>query len=368
MIRSGRLPSVTDIFSQPDIGKKILAELKKWQSPVTIMEVCGTHTVALFKTGIRASLPPSISLVSGPGCPVCVTPGFVIDSAIALARRKNTILFCFGDMLRVPASTGSLESLHGTEDASVKIMYSPMEALVYAQQHPDLTVVLFGVGFETTIPLFASVIARADSLRIRNLRILCAFKLVPPALVALLSDADCRVNGFLLPGHVSAIIGERAYSFVADSYHVPAVITGFESIDMLRGISELLVLIQKRTAIVQNEYTRIVTADGNIKAQELMRRIFKPVDSLWRGLGVIPQSGLTLADSFDRFNAEQLLDTVPQAVDEPKGCLCGEVIKGKKIPKDCGLYKRVCTPEQPVGPCMVSSEGTCAAYYKYAGE
>jgi len=352
-------------FADPKIAKKILENIGTFKGRATLMEVCGTHTVALFRTGIRDGLPETVSLISGPGCPVCVTPSETVEKAIRLACRKNAILFCFGDMMRVPGQNRTLESAR-SQGASVRMMYSPMEALEFAGKEPKTDVVLFGIGFETTIPLFASVLMRARREKIHNLHLLCAFKLIPPALHALLSAGDSGVDGFILPGHVSAIIGVRAYEFVARKYMVPAVITGFEPVDLLEGISRLLQLVAAGTPEVRNEYGRFVSQEGNRKAQETMHAVFAACEAAWRGLGTIPVSGLALKGDFTRFDAEALIDFEVPRIPEPAGCLCGEVIRGRKRPVECTLYGEVCTPSKPVGPCMVSSEGTCAAFYKYA--
>jgi len=329
------------------------------------MEVCGTHTVALFRTGIRDGLPKNINMVSGPGCPVCVTPIETMEKAIGLACRKNTCLFCFGDMLKVPGSKESLESARANRNAQVHMMYSPLEALEYAEKNRDKDVVLFGVGFETTIPLFASVLMRANKLNNNNLYMLSEFKVIPPALEALLSTEDSGIDGFMLPGHVSAMIGADAYRFMSDRYGMPGVITGFEPVDMLQGISALLQMISNGKGEIRNEYTRVVSPQGNKTALGIIKTVFGGCDSVWRGLGTIPGSGLRLKNEFERFDAERLIDFEIGSVSEPKGCKCGEVIKGKCKPTDCGLYGTRCNPSEPVGPCMVSSEGTCAAYFKY---
>jgi len=352
-------------FADPAIGKRILEEIRRFGGRATIMEVCGTHTVAIFRAGIRDGLPETVNLVSGPGCPVCVTPVETVEKAVRLSFRKNTTLFCFGDMMRVPAANGTIESAI-SRGASVRMMYSPMEALEHARENPQVDTILFGIGFETTIPLFASVLMRAQEEDIRNLYLLCAFKLIPPALHALLSSEDAEIDGFMLPGHVSTIIGEDAYRFLETRYRVPAVITGFEPVDILKGIAMLIQLIEKGIPEVRNEYSRFVSKQGNPKAQETIHAVFTECDASWRGLGTIPASGLALKNGFSRFDAEALVDFDIPAIPERPGCLCGEVIKGKKKPIDCKLYGTVCTPSRPIGPCMVSSEGTCAAFYKYA--
>jgi hydrogenase expression/formation protein HypD len=329
------------------------------------MEVCGTHTAALFTTGIRRALPDGIRCISGPGCPVCVTTAEEVEKAIMLAGRKNTVLFSFGDMVRVPAASGSLESARAQGRASLRVMYSPREALEYARKEPDADVVLLGVGFETTAPAFAAVLTEAGDEKIGNLYLLPAFKLLPPALDALLAGGDAGIDGFILPGHVSVIIGVDAYRFLPERYGLPGVVTGFEAVDILEGILMLLEMIERGEPAVRNQYTRFVSPEGNPKARALVDAVFAPCSARWRGLGEIAESGLRLKSAYGRFNAEALIDAeVPQAP-EPEGCLCGEVIRGKRIPPDCALYKTRCNPSSPIGPCMVSGEGTCAAYFKY---
>ncbi|MCL5674623.1 MAG: hydrogenase formation protein HypD [Candidatus Omnitrophica bacterium] len=364
---SDRLQKILDNFNDTSISKKLLEKINLFKKNVSIMEVCGTHTVAIFRSGIRYGLPKNINLVSGPGCPVCVTPTVEIEKAIGLACKKNVTLFCFGDMVKVPGINETLETAKAKMGANVKIMYSPMEALDYAESNKKEVVVLLGVGFETTIPLFCSVITRAKNNKVKNLFLLSAFKLVPPALDALCSSKELKIDGFILPGHVSAIIGEEAYVPFMEKYRIPAVITGFEPVDILEGIYLLAGMISSGERLLKNQYKRVVSFEGNQKAQALINSVFRPCDSEWRGLGTIKNSGLSLSDDFKAFDAEALIDFDVPDVKDPKGCLCGDIIKGVRKPIECKLYKKVCTPESPVGPCMVSSEGTCAAYYKYGG-
>lgn len=331
------------------------------------MEVCGTHTVALLRSGIRAGLPENVRLVSGPGCPVCVTTSAMIEKAVGLACRKNTVLGCFGDMMRVPGAGGSLESARAERGADVRLMYSPLDALEWARNEPREDIVLFGVGFETTIPLFASVMKRARAEGLENVYLLCAFKLIPPAIEALLECGELAVDGFLLPGHVSSIIGVGAYGFIAEKHHVPGVIAGFEAADMLDGILLLLEMVEKGEPRIVNGYARSVPEEGNPRAREIVRSVFEECDSDWRGLGRIGRSALKLRGGYACFDAEPLIDFKIAEAPEPEGCACGDVVKGLKEPSDCGLFGTRCTPSHPVGPCMVSSEGSCAAYYKYGG-
>ena len=359
--------SLLDNFKNPQIARGLLEKINSCTTAATLMEVCGTHTVALFAAGIRQGLSERIHLASGPGCPVCVTPVESIEKAIGLACRSNTVLFCFGDMVKVPGASGSLESARANRKARVKVMYSPLEALEFARHEPRTDVVLFGVGFETTIPLFASLVQRAVAHRVKNLYLLTAFRLIPPALEALVSSGDVRIDGFLLPGHVSSIIGADVYRFMAERYYVPGVIAGFEAVDLCEGILLLLDMIRRREPAIKNQYTRFVSPLGNRRAQDLIASVFTTCDSHWRGLGEIRNSGVRLAGDFSRFDAEALIDFEIGTASEPDGCRCGEVITGKRTPTGCALFGAACTPAHPVGPCMVSREGTCAAYYHYGG-
>ena len=330
---------------------------------VKIMEVCGTHTVSLRRAGIHSLLPENIRLISGPGCPVCVTPTGYIDNALVLLEEKDVIVATFGDMLKVPGSKGTtLSSYLGT--GKVRMIYSPTELITIASE-TDKQVVFLGIGFETTIPGIAVTFLKAGQRGIPNLLLYSAFKTVPAALTALLNDADRYFDGFLLPGHVSVIIGSDAYAFLQQPGSVPGVIAGFEPLDMLRGIRTLLQCIAEEHILVKNEYPRAVRADGNRKARAVMEELLMVSDEKWRSLGVIPGSGLSLKPEFSSLDAGKVFFLrEPEDRDNP-GCLCGKVILGKVTPPECTLFREVCTPDHPVGPCMVSSEGTCAAYLRY---
>jgi len=330
---------------------------------VNVMEVCGTHTMAIARYGIRDVLPENVRLLSGPGCPVCVTePGYV-DAAVELARRGYGVA-TFGDMLNVPGSETTLARCRA-EGAAVEVCYSPAAALELAQRERDREIVFLAVGFETTIPVFAAVLERARSGAVGNLSLLPAFKCIPPALRALRADPEIRIDGFLCPPHVSAIIGSRAYEPFAGPGGVPCVIAGFEPLDILFGLVGILEQLVAGEARVVNQYTRVVRPEGNQKAQDLIARYFEPVDAAWRGLGVVPASGLRLrAEVADRDAARRAGIEVRAGREDPR-CRCGDVIKAKCRPRDCALFGTACTPDQPVGPCMVSSEGTCAAAFKY---
>lgn len=360
---SERSANPLDRFRDAGRARVLLEKLRSRRVRATVMEVCGTHTVAMFRSGIRTALPEGLRCISGPGCPVCVTPPEVVETAITLARRRRTILFTFGDMARVPGAGGSLENARA-EGAGFKIMYGPAEALDYAREHTDTDIVLLGIGFETTIPLFASILIRARDERLENLYLLAAFRLIPPALDAILSG-ECAVDGFLLPGHVSVIIGEEAYAFLPEKYRVSGVVTGFEPVDILEGLLLLLDMIESGKPAIMNAYGRFVRREGNRRARDLAASVFTRCDARWRGFGEIPSSGLKLRDEFARFDAYRLLDRKISPIPEPEGCLCGEVIRGRRIPPECALFRSRCTPSTPIGPCMVSSEGVCAAHFKY---
>ncbi len=332
--------------------------------PVNLMEVCGTHTVAIFRHGIRDIIPKGLNLLSGPGCPVCVTPIKDVDTAIAISRLDRVILSTFGDMMSVPGSKQSL-SIAQAEGANIKVIYSPIDALKLASENKDINVVFFATGFETTSPSIAGTLLEAERLEVDNFYIYSAHKLVPPALKALLDSDDLKVDGFILPGHVSTIIGTRPYRFIADDYRIPSVVTGFEAEDILQGIIMLIEQIASGRAEVEIQYKRVVREEGNQKAVSLINEYFEVCDANWRGIGTIPHSGLKLRDKVNRWDVKKAFDIEIPDSGEPKSCLCGPVLRGVKIPTDCSLFGKTCTPEHPVGACMVSTEGSCAAYYKY---
>lgn len=332
--------------------------------PIKLMEVCGTHTVAIFRHGIRSLLPSSISLLSGPGCPVCVTSIADVDAAISIAKRPNTALITFGDMMRVPGGRQSLLEAR-SEGADVRVMYSPMDALKLAQSDPQKEVVFFGTGFETTSPLIAATAFDAVRKKVKNFSVFSSHKTVPLALKALLDSADVRVDGFILPGHVSTIIGTRPYEFVASDYQKPCAVTGFEAPEILLGILMILRQIARKEAKVENGYPSVVKEDGNPKAVALLNEIFEPEDAYWRGIGVLPGTGLKLREKYSSVDADARFHPETTGVPEPELCSCGDILRGVKIPTECALFGTGCTPDNPVGPCMVSTEGSCAAYFKY---
>ncbi len=359
-----------DGFRNPDVAAELVRRIASQGRDLAaqgrtahIMEVCGSHTMAIGRYGIRTLLPEAVELVSGPGCPVCVTPPGYIDAAVELASR-GAIVATFGDMVRVPGSASSLTACRAA-GGDVRVCYSPSAAIDLAKAHPERDVVFLAVGFETTVAPVVSLVDEASRAGLGNLSLLTAFKLVPPALQALLADPDVQVDAFLCPAHVSAIIGAQAYEPFARENRVPCVIAGFEPLDILYGIHGILAQLLAGEARVENRYARVVRQEGNLLAQACIARHLEPADAVWRGIGTIPASGLTLRPAYAAFDAERKLGVPVTPGHQHAGCRCGDVIKGKLRPPACALFGKACTPDQPVGPCMVSSEGTCAAYYKY---
>lgn len=336
--------------------------------PVSLMEVCGTHTMAISRFGIRARVPANLRLLSGPGCPVCVTPASQIDHLIAMGREPDVVITTFGDMLRVPGSRSTLQR-ERARGRDVRVVYSPFDALDFARKEPDKLVVFMGVGFETTSPTIAATIVRAREDGVGNFCVYPAFKVVPPAMDALVASEEARIDGFICPGHVTTIIGSRAYDRLARDRHVPCVVTGFEALDVLEGIAMLLEQLASGRAEVEIQYRRATCREGNPIAQEMLERVFRRCDAWWRGIGLIPGTGLEPSDEFSMFDARERIDVEEpdRAQDLPIGCGCGEVMKGVKLPPDCPVFGKGCTPSRPLGPCMVSTEGACAAWYLYGG-
>ena len=354
-------------YRDPEIAHNIVERIKTVsQKPIRLMEVCGTHTTSIFRSGIRGLLPPTIALLSGPGCPVCVTAQNEIDAFITLSRIDDVIVTTFGDLMRVPGTDSSLqkERAYGSD---IRMVYSTFDAFEIAQKNPHKKVVFLGVGFETTAPTIAASILSAKEMQIDNYFVFCAHKLVPPALVALGESKNTSIDGFILPGHVSVIIGLEAYQPFFERFKVPCVVAGFEPVDILQAILLLVEQIKTNDPKLANSYQRAVTFAGNPKAQKVMNDVFETVDANWRGIGTIPTSGLKIREEYAAFDAEKMFHIKISETEDPKGCACGEVLTGLIIPPECTLYKKICTPETPVGPCMVSSEGTCAAYYRYHG-
>jgi len=332
--------------------------------PLKLMEVCGTHTVEIFRHGIRSVIPGSITLLSGPGCPVCVTSIHDVDAAISIAKRPGTILVTFGDMMRVPGGKQSLMEAR-SEGADVRVMYSPMDALKLASQEPQKQVVFFATGFETTSPLIAGTVLSAARQKVQNFSIYSSHKTVPLAIKALLDSPDVRVDGFIMPGHVSTMIGLKPYEFIATQYRVPCVVTGFEAEEIILGITMLARQIAAGKALVENAYPRVVNTEGNPRAMQILNDVFEPSDAYWRGIGVLPGTGLKLRETYRGCDAEARFHPEATGLSEPEHCSCGDILRGVKVPTECPLFGTGCTPDSPVGPCMVSTEGSCAAYYKY---
>ena len=360
-------------YRDPQIARGLIDAIAKLSADIEarepgrvvgIMEVCGTHTMAVAKNGLREVMPANVRLTSGPGCPVCVTANRDIDTAIELARHPEVIVTTFGDMMKVPGSYSSLSREKG-EGGDVRIVYSPMDAIQLAIDNPDRHVAFVGVGFETTAPVIAAAIKRADAAGVQNFSVLSAHKTVPAALVALANDPDIAIDGFILPGHVSVIIGTEPYRFLADEFGIGGAVTGFEPVDVLEGVYALLKQVAEGRATIDNAYRRAVMPHGNEVAVAAINEVFEPVDAEWRGLGVIPGTGLAIRERFAQFDSAKRIDLdVPEPRDIP-GCQCGDVLRGVTLPFECKLFGRACKPEHPIGPCMVSSEGSCAAYYRY---
>jgi len=357
--------NLIDEFRNSETARKMVRILSEYKGrPVNLMEVCGTHTMSIFRFGIRDVLPESIRLLSGPGCPVCVTPNYFIDAAIELAKMDDVIITTFGDMMRVPGNGSSLlEQKASGKD--IRIVYSPLDSLKIAANNPDKKVVFLSVGFETTTPVSALTVIKAKEEGINNFYLLSANKTMPEVLKTLCLDPEVNIDGFIYPGHVSVITGTAMYDEIAEKYGMPGVIAGFEPLDILHAIIRLVSNIMSGRVLSENGYKRAVNPEGNPVALARLYEVFEPCDARWRGIGLIPGSGLKMRDAYADYDAWKAFDIKVLDHSDPKGCLCGEVLKGKRTPKECKLFNTICTPENPVGACMVSSEGTCAAYYKY---
>lgn len=356
-------------FKDADLTKRLLAKTAKLKNcppnlPLNIMEVCGTHTMSIYKNGIDKLLPPYINLLSGPGCPVCVTDIGYIDAALKLSEHREVIIATFGDMIRVPGSTSSLAAARAN-GAHIKIVYSPLDCIRLAKMYPDQEIVFLGVGFETTAPLIALTIKEAVYHSITNFSVIISLKTMPYAVENLIFDKSIAIDAFICPGHVAAITGTEAFDTLAEKYHVPMVIAGFDCLDLVGAIYILIEMINNSNYSCQNLYKRVVKTEGNTKALALLDEVFEVAESSWRGLGTIPKTGLSLKSDFKAFNALLKFGlTLPDVKVTPK-CLCGDILRGIKKPPECPLYKTVCTPTNPIGACMVSSEGTCMNFYKY---
>jgi hydrogenase expression/formation protein HypD len=356
-----------DEYRDTGLGKSLIERIKRRSTkPVRLMEFCGGHTVTIFKHGIRQLLPPTVEMLSGPGCPVCVTANTDLDKAIALARLPDVILTTFGDMIRVPGSRSSLARVKA-EGGDVRIVYSSLDAVNIARDNPSSSVVFLGIGFETTAPTVAASILEAAQAGIDNYYVLSLHKLCPPVIKALLDSGEVRLDGIVCPGHVSAIIGSHPYDFVPRDYSIACVVSGFEPLDVLLCVDMLVAQIESGKPSVEIAYRRGVRPEGNLRALEVMDQVFEPCDASWRGIGTVPQSGLMLRKEYQRFDAGQVFTIETEPPHEPEGCICGDILRGVKIPTDCSLFGKACNPEHPVGPCMVSSEGSCSTYYQYGG-
>ncbi|MBN2186385.1 MAG: hydrogenase formation protein HypD [Dehalococcoidia bacterium] len=354
-----------DEYQNSALAKRLAHRIVNRSSKtIRLMEFCGGHTHAIMRYGIRQLVPKTVEMRSGPGCPVCVTATADLDKAIALAQLPKAIITTFGDMIRVPGSYSSLQQAKA-EGADIRIVYSAIDAIETADANPDKSVIFIGIGFETTAPTIAASILKAQQREIENFYVLSLHKLTPPVMKALLDLGEVKLDGIIGPGHVSVIIGSHPYEFIPNSYGVACVISGFEPLDILLCIDKLVEQVENGQPKVEVAYPRGVKPEGNRTALQLMEEVFEIGEADWRGIGTIPQSGLKIRKEYERFDADRVFPVSLKPVREPKGCRCGDVIRGAAIPPECKLFRKVCTPERPVGPCMVSSEGACAAYYQY---
>ncbi len=354
-----------DEYRDPVLARKLVERIHRRSSrPARFMEFCGGHTVAIFKHGLRQLLPANIEMLSGPGCPVCVTATRDLDKAIALSRQPGMIITTFGDMLRVPGSRSSLQQARA-DGGDVRVVYSTQDALNIARENPDKAVVFIGIGFETTAPTVAASILQAEVLGIDNYSVLSLHKLCPPIMKALLDLGEVRLNGIICPGHVSAVIGTRPYQFIPDNYSIAGAVSGFEPLDILLAVDSLVEQIESGRYRVDDTYRRGVRPEGNLAALKIMETVFETGPADWRGIGIVPASGLIINDKYRHFDAESRFAIEVEESEEAAGCICGAILRGVSTPLDCPLFRAACTPENPVGPCMVSSEGACATYYHY---
>lgn len=368
------MQEMLELSSDPELSKKLLVKVKeiaedyknKYGRLPAIMEVCGSHTMALARTGLKKELKEHVKLISGPGCPVCVTDQKSIDAMIELANGENRIICTFGDMIRVPGTGSSLMD-EKTAGKDIRVVYSPVDAVQIAKNNPNKEVIFLGIGFETTIPVLTVALKQADEEGVKNFSMWITTKLVEPILRTLLEAGEVKVDGLLLPGHVSIVLGRNGYQYLVDQYHVPGVISGFQSVEMLNGIYKLITILLAETPQIVNAHKSIVTDEGNVEAQKLMAKYLEPCDEAWRGIGVINNSGLDIRPKYAYLNAKERFRIVVQEPRKTK-CRCGEIIRGLISPEDCSLFNKACTPLNPIGPCMVSSEGTCAAHFQYMRE
>lgn len=356
-----------DEFRDPALARRLLDRIRaRSKRPVRLMEFCGGHTHAILRYGLRSLLPPTVELRSGPGCPVCVTSNGDLDRSVALARQPDLILTTFGDMVRVPGSRESLQDARA-DGADVRLVYSTMDALQIARDNPTRSVVFLGVGFETTAPTIAASILQAAAEGLDNFSVLSLHKLTPPATRAILDAGETALDGIIGPGHVTTIIGAAGWAFLPSDYGVPLAVAGFEPLDILRAVADLVDMIEDGRPAVRNSYSRSVTEQGNPTALAIMERVFEICAADWRGLGSVPDSGLRVRQAFAQFDTSLLFDVDPGPTRQHKGCMCGDVLRGVLLPPECPLFAQACTPARPFGPCMVSAEGACAAYYQYGG-
>jgi len=354
-----------DEFRDAGLTQRLSSKISRIsKKPARLMEFCGGHTVAIMRNGIRQLLPPTIEMLSGPGCPVCVTANQDIDRAVALAGIPNVTITTFGDMLKVPGSYSSLQKARA-EGGDIRIVYSTQDALQIARDNPSRSIAFIGIGFESTAPTIAASVIQAEKEGIKNYCVLCHLKMTPPAMKALLDLGEIKLNGIICPGHVTAIIGTHPYEPYARDYGIACVVAGFEPVDILQAVEMLVEQIETANPRVEIAYTRGVKPEGNVRALELMSSVFDVTGAAWRGVGTIPASGFKLKDKYARFDADKVFKIETPPSREAPGCLCGEVLRGVVKPPECKLFKKMCAPENPIGPCMVSSEGTCAAYYQY---
>jgi hydrogenase expression/formation protein HypD len=357
----------TQGFRDSALAQKLLENIRrKSKTPANIMEFCGGHTVAIFRYGLRELLPSHLKLLSGPGCPVCVTASADLDKVMALAAVPGVVITTFGDLIKVPASYASLDRARAA-GADVRTVYSTLDALDIARHNPDKKVVFVGIGFETTAPTIAAAILQAAAEKLPNFSVLSLHKVTPPVTKVLLDAGEVKLQGIICPGHVSAIVGADAWEFIPERYGIACAVSGFEPLDVLQCVNLIVEQIEAGTPKVETAYSRAVKAEGNPIALKMLDTVFEPSAANWRGIGDIPGSGLKIRPEYAAYDADKLLDIkLDKPSREPAGCLCGEVIRAVKTPEDCKLFRKVCTPENPVGPCMVSSEGSCAAYYHFA--
>ncbi|PYZ94809.1 hydrogenase formation protein HypD [Salipaludibacillus keqinensis] len=366
--------SLIEIYSNPKITHHLAEEViesaklfreKKGRLPI-LMEVCGSHTMALAKSGIKGKLKEHVRLIAGPGCPVCVTDQKAIDAMIQLSEKSNVILCTFGDMVRVPGSHSSLLKAK-TNGSDIKVVYSPFDSIKMAEDHPDKEIIFLGIGFETTIPALVIAVREAETRGLTNFSIWMSTKLVAPVLRALLLSGEVQLDGFLLPGQVSIVTGKQSYRFLSEEFQMPGVITGFEPVQLLSSIRKLLIQLHEGRSEILNDYTYVVKEEGNPVAQHFMEKYLTCHDEEWRGMGMIPESGLILKEKYARFDAKKKFN-VSQTPPKKTKCRCGEMIRGVLTPEECVLFNKGCTPTHPIGPCMVSSEGTCAAHFHFMRE